>query len=77
VWPLRRLAPEPGAGAELDRVEMAVRDLERAELYVASALALGLADPEQQRLLEDLRGRLAAARQALLRPRIAGYALRR
>jgi hypothetical protein len=73
VWPRqRRLAEPPGTGArdELRKLETAVDQLERAELYVAAALDVDLADPFRRRLLEDLLARMIATRRSLARPRV-------
>ncbi len=61
----RRLEPEP----ELAKIELALRQLERAELYVVSAIELQLESREQRRALDDLRRELLAARDLLRRPR--------
>lgn len=55
---------------ELRKLELAVRQLERAELYVVAAIELELADPERRRLLEGLRASLVAGRRSLTRPRV-------
>jgi hypothetical protein len=73
VWPRRHaLAEPPGAGAreELRKLEAAVDQLERAELYVAAALEVGLADPARRHLLEDLLVQMIATRRSLTRPRV-------
>jgi hypothetical protein len=72
VWPRRHGLPEPGADAreELRKLEAAVDQLERAELYVTAALEVGLADPFRRRLLEDLLTRMIATRRSLARPRV-------
>jgi hypothetical protein len=67
----RRQAVTLDPGVELGKVEMAVQQLERAELYVASAIELDLAGTGQRRLLEGLLADLVAARQSLSQPRVA------
>jgi hypothetical protein len=67
----RRQAVTLDPGVEAGKVEMAVRQLERAELYLASAIELDLADTGQRRLLEGLLADLVAARRSLNRPRVA------
>ena len=62
---------------ELARLETAIQQLERAELYIAAALEVGLEDPFRRRLLEDLRGQVAAARRSLARPRVIDQAFSR
>jgi len=62
---------------ELARVEAAIQQLERAELYVVAALDVCLEDPFRRRLLEDLRGQVAATRRSLARPRVIDQAFSR
>lgn len=62
---------------ELDKLEVAIQQLERAELYVVAALELGFADPYRRRLLEDLRGQVASVRRSLTLPRLVDQALSR
>jgi hypothetical protein len=54
--------------AEARRLEAAIDQLERAELYVEAALDLELADPRHRRVLESLRANVALARRCLKRP---------
>lgn len=71
-------SPDEGRGEDdLARLEAAIQQLERAELYVAAALNVGLEDPFRRRLLEDLRGQVAAARRSLARPRLIDQAFSR
>lgn len=70
-------ATQACAEDELARLETAIQQLERAELYVVAALEVGLEDPFQRRLLEDLRGQVAAARRSLARPRVIDQAFSR
>ncbi len=60
--------PEVDARVEARKVEAAVDQLERAELYVVAAIDLELADPRQRRLLESLRATVALTRRCLTRP---------
>ncbi len=62
---------------ELDKLEVAIDQLERAELYVAAAIALDFADPFRRRLLEDLRSDLVTVRRSLVRPRVLDQAFNR
>ena len=62
---------------ELDKVEVALDQLERAELYIAASIELDFSDPYRRRLLSDLRAQIAAARRSLARPRIVDQAFRR
>jgi hypothetical protein len=63
--------PKPvGANQGLRKLEVALDQLERAELYILAAMDLELADPRQRRELEDLRGQVAATRRSLARPRV-------
>lgn len=62
---------------ELDKLEVAIQHLERAELYVVAALELGFADSYRRRLLEDLRGQVASVRRSLTLPRVVDQALSR
>jgi len=71
-------SPDEARGEdELARVEAAIQQLERAELYVAAALEVGLEDPFRRRVLEDLRGQVAAASRSLARPRVIDQAFSR
>ena len=72
-----RSPDEARAGDGLARLEASIQQLERAELYVVAALDVGLEDPFQRRLLEDLRGQVAAARRSLARPRVIDQAFSR
>jgi hypothetical protein len=74
MWLNRRTEPEPvsvRAGEEMRKLEIALEQLERAELYVSAAIGVQLADPRRNRELEDLRAQLAATRRSLIRPRPA------
>lgn len=55
---------------ELHKLETALQQLERAELYVVAAIELELEDAFRRRLLDDVRGQIAAARRSLTRPRV-------
>src|SRR5579875_329754 len=61
----RRLEPEP----ELAKIELALRQLERAELYIVSAINLGLESQEQRQALYDLHQEVLALCNLLRRPR--------
>jgi uncharacterized protein with von Willebrand factor type A (vWA) domain len=63
-----RRRTQPGAEKTRLRIEEAMRQLERAELYVMSAEQLLIHDPALRRLMEDLRGEVVAARRRLDRP---------
>jgi hypothetical protein len=58
------------AGGELANRDEAVRQLERAELYVTAAIDLCEAQPDQRRLLEGLRADVVATRRSLTRRRM-------
>ena len=60
--------PEVDGRLELRKVEEAVDQLERAELYVVAAIELELADWRQRRVLESLRATVALTRRSLTRP---------
>jgi hypothetical protein len=60
--------PEPDPDEELRRAEMAVRQLERAELYVVSAINLDLSRWEHRQALHDLRCQLLEVRDLIRRP---------
>jgi hypothetical protein len=59
-----------GQPGEAEKVRIAVDQLERAELYVAAAAALDLADAGHRRLIEHLLADLAAVRRSLSRLRV-------
>ena len=61
--------PEPDPDEELRKTEMAVRQLERAELYVVSAINLDLASWERRQALHDLRCQILDVCDLLRRPR--------
>lgn len=63
-----RRQPEPDPDEELRKVELAVRQLERAELYVVSAENLELARWDQRHALHKLRGEVLAVIDLLSRP---------
>jgi hypothetical protein len=72
VW-LHRAQPEPAPAAaqgEIRKLEIALEQLERAELYVCAAIEVELADPRRRRELEDLHATLRATRRSLSRPRV-------
>lgn len=60
---------------ELDKLEIALDQLERAELYVRAAMEVGLSDPGRRRELERLRADLVAVRRSLARPRVVEPAI--
>ena len=64
----RRHQPEPDR-AEERKVEMAIRQLERAELYVLSAIDLELTAWEHRRALHDLRCEVLAVCDLLRQPK--------
>jgi hypothetical protein len=64
-----RPEPEPVPGEELRRTELALRQLERAELYVVSAIELNLRDPDRRLALHQLRCEVLAVCDQLRRPR--------
>ena len=61
--------PEPDPDDELRKVEMAVRQLERAELYVVSAINVELGSWEFRQALHDLRCHVLDVSDRLRRPR--------
>jgi hypothetical protein len=63
--------PDPDVGVELRKAEMAIRQLERAELYIVSAINLELANPALRRALHQLRGELLAVHELLRKPHLA------
>ncbi|HEY4025135.1 MAG TPA: hypothetical protein VGO86_01795 [Candidatus Dormibacteraeota bacterium] len=63
-----RREPGPDPEEELRKVELAIRQLERAELYVVSAINLELSSWEHRQALLDLRCSVLAASQLLRRP---------
>jgi hypothetical protein len=69
----RRRVPDPKparSDEDLRKLEVALDQLERAELYVVAAMNLELADARQRRELGDLRASLVATRRSLVRPRV-------
>jgi hypothetical protein len=60
--------PEPDPGEEMRKVEMAVRQLERAELYVVSAINLDLDRWEFRQALHDLRCHVLEVSDLIRRP---------
>ncbi len=62
---------------ELDKVEAALDQLERAELYIVAAIELDFSDPYRRRLLDDLRAQVVAVRRSLARPRVVDQAFSR
>ncbi len=65
----RRGQPEPDPEEELRKTELALRQLERAELYVVSAIDLELEDRERRLALHQLRCEVLAVCNLLRRPR--------
>ena len=61
--------PEPDPDEELRKIEMAVRQLERAELYVVSAINLDLDCWELRQALHDLRCHVLDVSDLVRRPR--------
>jgi hypothetical protein len=61
--------PEPDPDEEMRKAELAVRQLERAELYVVSAINLELATWEHSHALHRLRCEVLAVRDLLRQPR--------
>lgn len=61
--------PEPDPDEEARKVEMAARQLERAELYVVSAINLDLERWELRQALHDLRCHVLEVSDLLRRPR--------
>ena len=55
---------------ERDKVEVALDQLERADLYIAASIELDFSDPYRCKVLNDLRDQVAAARRSLARPRV-------
>jgi hypothetical protein len=62
---------EPNAEAELRKAETAIRQLERAELYVVSAINLELANPALRHALHLLHGQLLEVHELLRKPHLA------
>ena len=56
---------------DLRKTESAIRQLERAELYVVSAINLEIADPAPRRALQLLHGHLLEVHEQLRKPRLA------
>jgi hypothetical protein len=63
--------PEPNPDEELRKIETAIRQLERAELYVVSAINLELANPALRRALHLLHGQLLEVHEQLRKPHLA------
>ena len=61
--------PEPDPDEELRKIEMAVRQLERAELYVVSAINLDLDRWEYRQALHNLRCQVLDVSDLMRRPR--------
>jgi hypothetical protein len=57
---------------EREKLRIAVRQLETAELYLAAAVNLDLADPDVRDQLDLLYREVAGTRERLLRPRLIG-----
>ena len=64
-----RPQPEPEPEEDPRRAELAVRQLERAELYVVSAINLDLERWEHRQALHQLRCEVLAVIDLLRRPR--------
>lgn len=60
--------PRPDPEEELRRTELAIRQLERAELYVVAAINLELSTLEHRRALHELHGELLAVHELLRKP---------
>jgi hypothetical protein len=71
IDPRIRHPAEPNPGEELRKTETAVRQLERAELYVVSAINLELANPALRRALHLLHGQLLEVHELLRKPHLA------
>jgi hypothetical protein len=59
---------QPVSEEELRRTELAIRQLERAELYVVAAINLELSNLEHRRALHQLHGELLAVHELLRKP---------
>lgn len=66
--PRHESEPRPDPEEELRRTELAIRQLERAELYVVAAINLELSNLEHRRALHRLRGELLAVHELLRKP---------
>jgi hypothetical protein len=53
------------------KTEMAIRQLERAELYILAAINLELANPDLRRALHLLHGQLLEVHELLRKPNLA------
>jgi hypothetical protein len=53
------------------KTEMAIRQLERAELYILAAINLELANPDLRRALHLLHGQLLEVHELLRKPRLS------
>ncbi len=71
ISPRRRPAPEPNPAEELRKAETAMRQLERAELYIVSAITLDLPNPTIRRALHLLHGQLLEVHELLRMPHLA------
>ncbi len=71
IGPRRHPAPEPNPDEELRKAETAIRQLERAELYIVSTINLELPDPTIRRGLHLLHGRLLEVQGQLRKPHLA------
>jgi hypothetical protein len=69
--PRLRIRPEPDPEDELRKTELATDQLERAELYIVSAINLELANPALRRALQLLHGDLLEVHQLLRKPHLA------
>jgi hypothetical protein len=67
----RRPAPEPDPDEALRRAEIAIHQLERAELYIVAAINLELPDPTIRRALQLLHGQLLEIHELLRKPHLA------
>jgi hypothetical protein len=52
------------------KTEMAIRQLERAELYILAAINLELANPDLRRALQLLHGQLLEVHEILRKPHL-------
>jgi hypothetical protein len=71
IRPRPHQLPGPDPDDELRKTEAAVRQLERAELYVVSAINLELANPALRRALHLLHGQLLEVHELLRKPHLA------
>jgi hypothetical protein len=68
---VRQRSPAGGQDAtEAERVQVALDQLDRADLYLAAAAALDFADPWRRRLLQGLHADARLIRRLLTRPHL-------